>query len=436
MGQTLRWGVVLCGCLIAGTPVGLALSAEPPESFASFESASLFQPPPTTPMTPPAAADDDDDTASPLPTTNPPRPPIRRGATSSTWRSASLSRRPVTRLASIPKMFGDFDPMNGYMAIYNQLYNGMFATDIASAGVGQRLKVLENNNAWPDNRIDFVYRHYHNALSSTPPFGAPNVNQFPVDSYTFSWERTFLDGDVSLQVVMPFLGTPTIYSADMAFPNNHVSGGNVGNAGVVFKGLLYEDGAFAFSGGLGVNAPTGSNANGRAFDTAFEIQNRAWQLAPYASFIWAPGDGLFQDFFMQGGIQYDMVAGSNRVMAHNATAGFSGPLMDVVDPNLLFVDLTCGVWLWENPEAPILSGVAGQVELHSATSGASHFAAGAAGSDVFVFGGPGARIDNLNITGGLRFMLFGNMTLGVSGVAPLNGRLFDAEVQAITSIFL
>jgi hypothetical protein len=357
--------------------------------------------------------------------------------TGATWRSQSVSRRPATRLASVPKMFGDFGPAGGRLRVFNQSQpNQMITTDLASAGVGQRLKVLENNNAWPDDRIDFLYRHYHNSIRSTPQRSSPNVDEFSTDSYTFSFERSFFDGLTSVQVLMPFVGTPTLRSNDATLPNNFVDGGNVGNPGVILKGLLLSSDSFAVSGGLGINVPLGSDVNGRVLDTAFHIENESFQLGPWGAFLWSPEGPWLSNFFVQGGVQYDIVIGGNTVTGANPSAGFQGQLMKIADSDILFSDLVFGAFLYENPAAGILNGITGQVEVHHAWSTDPKFAAGVAGADVFVFGTATDRVDALNITGGLRFMLFGNTVLSAGAVAPLHGRLFDAEIHALASIFL
>lgn len=410
---------------------------------AGVHPASYLQPPPM-------GSGRDDETMQPMPRTQPGRttpaqPPRRtpspfarfaRSTGDTTWRSSALSRRPVTRLASIPKMFGDYGPERGMLRMYDMNSGMRFSADLASAGVGQRLKVLENNNALPDDRIYFQYRHFHNSLRSTPDLTSPNINKVPVDSYTLGYERSFFDGLTSVQLVMPFLGTPTLYSAGGPFTDNFVSGGNVGNFGVIFKGLFYQNGRFALSGGMSLNTPTGSSVDGRAFNTAFHIDNRAFQLAPFGAFIWAPQGPWLSNFYLLGGVQYDMVTGGNPLTGNNALAGFNGPLMQLVDSNLLFSDLACGAFLYENPGAPLLRAVAGQVELHHAWSTTPHYARAMAGTNQFTFGAATDRIDALNITGGLRFMLMGNAVLSVGAVAPLHAPLFDAEVQAVTSIFL
>ena len=391
-----------------------------------------------TALQPPAGDDGNEDSLQPRPPQPRITPPRRTPpTTNTTWRSSSLSRRRVTRLASIPKMFGDWGPMNGHMQVQNSNMPGYeFAAQTASAGVGQRMKVLENNNAWPDDRVDFLYNHFHNSVSSNPSLATNNSNQFPTDRYTFSYERTFFDGLTSLQLLLPFAGTPTLTSTGPGFPNNFVDGGNVGNVGLVFKALVFENGNLAFAGGMGLNLPTGSDANGRAFNSTFHIENQSFQIAPFVAFIWSPADPFLSNFFVQGGIQFDFVTNGNTVSAANPMAGYYGDLAEVVDPNILFSDLVLGVWLYENPGGAILTGMTGQVEIHYATSTRARTAVGYAGNDMFIFGGGGSRVDSLNLTGGLRFMLFGNTVISVSGVAPLHRRLFDAEVQAVASIFL
>jgi hypothetical protein len=220
------------------------------------------------------------------------------------------------------------------------------------------------------------------------------------------------------------------------FSHNFVEGGNFGNPGVILKGLLYSGDTLAVAGGLGINIPLGSDVNGRAFNTTYQIENESFQLAPWGALLWSPEGPWLSNFFVQAGVQYDMVANGNTMTAANPSAGFNGELLEIVDSNILFSDLALGAFLYENPGAGILSAVTGQVELHHAWSTDPNFASGMAGTDRFVFGTATDRIDALNITGGLRLMLFGNTVLSIGAVAPLHDPLFDAEIQAVTSIFL
>jgi hypothetical protein len=109
----------------------------------------------------------------------------------------------------------------------------------------------------------------------------------------------------------------------------------------------------------------------------------------------------------------------------------------LTDQTLLHVDVGSGYWLYRQPAATVLTGVAAIGEVHyTATLQDTDFVAGARPT-IFA---PGATLDIrnpansmnvVNVTTGLHFELFGNSTLRLAGAFPLtqrDDRFFDGEL--------
>ena len=105
----------------------------------------------------------------------------------------------------------------------------------------------------------------------------------------------------------------------------------------------------------------------------------------------------------------------------------------MTDQNLGFLDIAAGYWLYRDPDAPRLTGIAAITELHySTTLQNADRINGVVDQAALVLNGSGNRFDVLNGTVGVQFLMFDASSLRVAGVFPLGGenrRLFDSEVQ-------
>jgi len=98
------------------------------------------------------------------------------------------------------------------------------------------------------------------------------------------------------------------------------------------------------------------------------------------------------------------------------------------------LDLEIGRWLYRNPRAPWLSGVACVVEFHYTTTLQDADSVTAiVGLDSLTFGNSANRMDVPNLTVGLHGEIADRTLLRVGGVFPLDDdaddRFFDAELQ-------
>jgi hypothetical protein len=98
------------------------------------------------------------------------------------------------------------------------------------------------------------------------------------------------------------------------------------------------------------------------------------------------------------------------------------------DQNLLHLDMAVGRWLVLDDEAPLLTGLAGVLELHYTNSMQDADTVPILGG---VLTGPSNRFDVLNLSAGINTVLGNRTNLRVAAVVPLRSedRFFDSEFQ-------
>jgi hypothetical protein len=386
------------------------------------------------------------------PKTSPPKPPVRRpveeplrpaeepSLSTANQLSPNLlasiyggNAPAAERLAGTPNMFGDF---------FNNMGGGVLVApgyaDLPLAAASRRVKIAENDNALPQDRVFFLYNHFENALQmSSAPFGrVPSTERsFSVDRYTFGLEKRFLNDCWSVELRMPLAGR-----TEFLTPAFGVSGGSTGNLAVIVKRAVYESDITAVSVGLGIDTPTGSDVQGYAsFNTLrtnyFTVQNNAVHLLPYMGFVSAPTCR----FFYQGFAQVDVPANGNRIdylASRGASITNSSTYGVLNEQTLLYLDLSGGCWLYRNPCARGLTGLASVLEFHYTTTlQDTDVIQGTAFPTPFpiTFENFSNRVDIVNLTVGLHAEFVNNLICRVGGVFPLSSgdnRSFDSEVQA------
>jgi hypothetical protein len=355
--------------------------------------------------------------------------------------AATAQRLARSGLVSAPNMFGDLaGPTVAFRFIDINTAGGQVSStgivNLPAAGGGSRIgKIAENDSPIPRDRVFFTYNHFQNVfqLNETPIFppGPTLIRQEPLDRYTIGAEKTFFDQWMSVEIRMPFLGTP-----DTQLPSIGINTGNVGNLTAIFKSLLYMDDATAVGAGVAVETPTGSDLFTRIGNTNLRFLNQGTHILPYIGFVWSPGDpqwGWGDAWFVTGFAQIDINASSNPVNVLGANGVPTTTLGQLTDQNLGFLDLAVGYWLFRNPYAERLTGVAAITELHYTTAlqDADRIAGGVNGT-AFILNATGNRFDVLNGTVGVQFLLYDMSSLRVAGVFPIGNedrRFFDSEVQ-------
>jgi hypothetical protein len=310
---------------------------------------------------------------------------------------------------------GDFD-------FYDFLFNYLFTTgqnicvnlpNPAGGGLVGRNRYFDNGSPQPRDRVYFFYNHVGNFQGLGTPFD--------INRYVLGIEKTFLQGDFSIEVRIPFAGTAN--SDQVGGQALAVDQAEFGNLGLVLKGVAYRSPTFLASVGFGVSLPTADDSRLFVANTpVVAIQNRTCLLQPMVGFIWAPGER----FYSQLGLQFDFDPTGNPVQALNAAGGLSriGTLRDQA---YSFLSGAAGWWVYQN-DTRALSGIALQGELHYDRS---------FGRVDSVQSGPvtvsdlTSRINALTASVGTIFQ-FGertNLSVGVS--LPLSGeRLYDWNLIA------
>jgi hypothetical protein len=242
---------------------------------------------------------------------------------------------------------------------------------------------------------------------------------------------------------------------------------------------LYQTPSFLLSGGLGFEVPTAPDTRVRIVDYVggqtsifaevqrirdFLISNDTWALSPFLAVLATPtdrffGHGFFQLEFPVTNSSYsysDTFPRSGTRSADNPSFQFN-PVSQVGvinEQSLLHLDVGAGYWVVRNPDARWLNGMAPTVELHYLTTlqnadlitlpGDNTFARGVGGGPAQrtttgpQLGNLNNRVDILDLTMGVTFLLGNQATIATAFVLPLRGtgdRTFDWEFQLQINFF-
>jgi len=338
-----------------------------------------------------------------------------------------------------------------------------------------RLNISENNSPLVRDRVYIRYNLFKGQsetdIFSDSPNGARSV--VDLERYTFGFEKTYLNGRASIEFRMPinnqltsdinlsdFQGTTNLPLVDRSIV--------FGNLSVLNKFMLYRSSSFNLSTGFGINIPTEQPVRIRAnidndnfllagvgstlppgftgqVDATFQgvIDNSTVNLSPFMGFVYTPNDR----FFAQGFWQIDVpLNGSNAEVSGSSTVrlGPIGPfnldLPGVDDPliqqTLMRFDLGLGYFVYKNPDARWIRGVAPTIEAHYSTTLQDaelltqrlDFFPGSS-ADLTV-GNWANRVDVFNLTLGNTLLIGDRSTLATGLVIPLStgdNKPFDYE---------
>jgi hypothetical protein len=316
-------------------------------------------------------------------------------------------------------------------------FQGLASTSIVNSAVD------ENNSPLPEDRVYFRYNYFNRSqfvtglspftivqqniipppgfIVTTPPvlLQLPTTKAYDTNLYTFGVEQTFLDRRLSVELRVPVF---TGLASDLTFSVASVASGPLGATGgvpfqnfalqstpqntlghedtefgnltVILKGLAYQDRAsgLAFSGGLGVTAPTGEDAKVRVIDFGspefnpfaslqrrqdIVVANDIVSLSPFLAALWTPS----RNFFTQGFAAVEVPVGRSRVtytdqhfgipVGATTFAPIGPPFVNnvravdaIAEQTLLHIDLNAGYWVYRAPTTSWLSGIAPCLEVH------------------------------------------------------------------------
>ena len=352
---------------------------------------------------------------------------------------SSPNRSPyLARLSRAPDMYGDFFQPVG-VSLDLAKYRGSGLDNISAGpgvdsvlegqvplGGGMRRFKNEQARALPTDRVFAAYNHFHNAVelkSFDPTTGNQQSDSGNIDQYTVGVEKTFDDGNWSLEVRMPFSGGTSI-----GVPAFQVDSDGVGNLSLTLKRLLYSDDSLAIAAGLATTAPTGSNA--RVFipilQTRITIENDSVHLLPYIAAQFTPDENWFFHSFAQ----VDVAANPNGISLSVPGAPTLGGSLS--EQTLMYLDASAGYWWFRSDEDEGLTGLASILELHYTTT-LNDAQQTNLGTNGFFNAGNGLnRFDVINLTAGLHAELWQHTAIRGAVVVPLrseNNRFFDSEFQ-------
>jgi hypothetical protein len=243
-------------------------------------------------------------------------------------------------------------------------------------------KITDNESPRPTDRVFFDYNYFSNVSRSTIPASIPSIG---VQREMIGFEKTFLDGDASVGVRMPYLQT---------FGFTDVDTQELGDLSVLFKvaWLNEEQTGNVISTGLVVTAPTGTG----------RVELSDGTIAPHSVLLqpWAGGIFNLQHIYFQG---------------------FSSVVvpLDQRDPTILFNSIATGWWLYREPDNRYLTAFVPVAELHLNTP-LNHRSP----TEPIYFQ------DQLNVTVGA-YTIFRRVAIGGAIGIPLVGpRPFDVEALA------
>jgi len=318
-----------------------------------------------------------------------------------------------TPMSGVPNMIGDFFSASGY---FIDVPTRRPLASIPVAGGDRRFKIAEENSPIPTDRAFFNFNMFHNALLGAD--GVPhNFNRF-----VFGLEKTFFDGQTSVEVRIPFgAGLDAVQSFEAVGAAPPILAAEFGNVPVAFKAVLGRSEHQILSAGVAVMFPTGNDGRLRdAFgDDFFRVNNRAVYVQPFVGWLWTPNRRLFLEVFAQA----DFDANGNPVLS----AGPNSRLQTIgrfEDQSLLLLDAKAGFWLYRDPDARLLTGIIPTVELHYTSTMQNTDTVGPMTN-------PFNRTDWLNLTAGFHFLLGSRSTLTVASSAPLrtgDAGPFDSEI--------
>ncbi|MGL6094358.1 MAG: hypothetical protein ACRC7O_00975 [Fimbriiglobus sp.] len=330
-----------------------------------------------------------------------PAPPAPPGAAFDTLTAQGTERGAQPVAAFRETMFGDLLGVNTRVTVVPDNGGGGGGGNNGGGGGGgvpdaaraalrlsipvryQGIKIADNESPMPQDRVFASYNYYYAVNNSLLPTGFQRSN---VQRQVIGFEKTFLDGDISLGMRLPFVQN---------FGSPAVSGNDLGDLSIVLKGLLIGDTQTGdvLSAGLVVTAPTGNVA--KVLVDGVNVGPHSTLLQPWVGFIKNQSDWFAQGF--------------TSVVVPTESA----------DTTLMFNSFGIGYWAYRNPAGRALTGITPVVEVHISTP--------------FNNRDPDGLIyfqDQVNITGGSYFS-FRRLQLGLAvGTSTIAPRPFQLEAIA------
>jgi hypothetical protein len=271
---------------------------------------------------------------------------------------------PIVRPPDWVPMFGDF--------------LGTTRIDNAFGILRGSFKISENESPRPTDRVFFTYNYFNNLFPDSN--SGTNVHR-----ESFGFEKTFLDGNASFGMRLPFI----------QFQDRNDVNAEAGDLSFIFKYAFINTPTTAVSTGLVISMPTGTLPFGFDVATNGEIHSAVFQ--PYAGIT----HNFTPDFFVQGFTSFAIPTDSRDVTIWHNSVG-------------------AGYWIYRAPPTDTVSGVIPMLEVHVNTP-----------LNQLDAGVPEPLDTTVNLTGGVRIQFLGKTSLGIGVSVPVVGpKAYDVEALA------
>ncbi len=286
-------------------------------------------------------------------------------------------------------------------------------------------KICENNSVIPRDRIGFHFDTLQTVQVGEGRAGGqllPNYGN--LQEYRFWLEKTFLDENISLDLIVPvyYSTDPNIDTLAKLDSSPTPLAGQFGDLAFGLKALVWEDADKAYSAGVRVEAPTGPDFSFPVLigEPGFDMD--AWYFTPWIGGQWTPGT----NWFASGFLSYRLNSGpiGNRLNPFNT---------NVRQPTYLFADLAIGRWVVQREGQGGLTSLAPVVELHYTTTPTSGSQTTTGNFFFYDSGNKLGKTDYLNITAGLNGTFNDVWQFGIGGALPLrtgSTRLFGSNTDS------
>lgn len=274
-------------------------------------------------------------------------------------------------------------------------------------------KVADNNSAIPQDRVFFNY-HFYNDVDKHKHIGGRHGDiggdgHIDLSIYEVGFEKTFLNGNVSLDLIIPFSHS---MSRDFRQEGLSVPGAKTQLEDLAFglKALLLSDEDSAVSAGLRVEAPTGDDY--RNLDPLRIYDNDAWAITPYLASLYYFSD----DLFLQNFISYRFQLSNNSARQLEGGMYMMEAHSEFQEPDVFGIDSQLGYWMYRNHGGRGITGIMTSLELHYAATFEPYKPNGFSPPLLANYGG---EHDILNLTAGITTLINDRSTITTAFVAPI-----------------
>jgi len=250
------------------------------------------------------------------------------------------------------------------------------------AGRYSGVQIVDNDNPRPVDRVYFGYNFYSDVGASLNP---STIGGSDVQRQTAGFEKTFLNGDASFGMRLPFI---------QQFGPQGFGAQDVGDLNLLFKYAFINNRETGNVASLGFVLTTPTGGGGDVILSDGQLAPHSYLFQPWAGFVRVMGRGYVQGI-------------SNLIVPSNGQ-----------DVTLWGNSLGAGYWLYRNPGDRLIQGIVPVVEFHVRTP---LNARDPNGSIYFM--------DQVNMTTGVHFRMAKATISGALSIPLVGPRPWDVEAM-------